>query len=204
MATETETPGAAPQPLTADENALLAKLLARSSADKTPATRIGEPYEALIALSVPRRGDKDRQTDLVMPGEVVYLTEDEARQFCRRGSRDGRQAEVVRPLSGADGTRDRLPQVGANGSLLLPRYVSGRLFRPLVPPPGSDAARPDPEGSSRIQYLQEGAAPEAAGAQGPQDGEMDDHLRGTVQADAVDLPPSGGRGRARARSGTAG
>lgn len=201
-ATQTE-PTPAPQPLTADENKLLADLLARSSADKTPATRIGQPYEALIALSVPRRGDKDRQTDLVMPGEVVYLTEDEARAFNRRGGRDGRQAEVVRPLSGADGSRERLPQVGANGSLLLPRHVSGRLFRPLTPPPGSDAPRPDPDGSSRIQYLQDGAAPESAGAQGPQPGEMDEHLRDTVQADAVDLPP-GGRGRTRARGGAAG
>ena len=56
-----------PGPLTADEQVTLDKLLARASADKGPATRLGEPYEALIALSVPRRGDtKDRATDLVL------------------------------------------------------------------------------------------------------------------------------------------
>ena len=53
--TETEPPEPL-APLSAAENKLLADLLARSSADKTPANRIGEPYEALIALSVPQAG----------------------------------------------------------------------------------------------------------------------------------------------------
>jgi hypothetical protein len=177
--------------LTAEEKATLDRLLARASADKSPAARIGEPYEALICLSVPRRGDKDRATDLVHPGETVYLTEEEARAFNRHGTRDGRQVEVVRKLSGPDGSHDSLPPV-------LPRHVSGRLFRPTVPPPGSDAPRPDPEGSSRIQYLDDGRAPEGAEPARPDASELADHLRETVQADALDLPP---RNRARTRSG---
>jgi hypothetical protein len=190
----TETTAAAPPlaPLTADEQNLLGKLLARASADKTPATRIGSPYEALICLSVPRRGDKDRQTDLVMPGETVYLTDEEARWFERHGNRDGRQVAVIRRLSGPESTSEPAPR-------LLPRHVSGRLFRPAVPPPGSDAPRPDPQGSSSIQVVDDGGrAPEADGASTAEPSEMEAHLTAApVVADAVDLPPTRGRGRPR-------
>lgn len=171
------------QPLTAAEQASLDKLLIRASAGKTPATRIGEPYEALIALSVPRRGDsKDKQTDLVMPGETVHLTEEEARGFERHGNSDGRQVPVIRKLTGPGGSREPLQR-------LLPRHVSGRLFRPPPPPPGSDAARPDPAGSSRVQVLEDGRAPETEGAMTAEPSEMADHLRDRAVPDAVDLPP---------------
>jgi hypothetical protein len=171
------------RPLTADEQATLDKLITRASAGKTPAARIGEAYEALIALSVPRRGDsKDKQTDLVLAGEIVHLTEDEARAFQRHGNSDGRQVPVIRKLSGPDGSREPLPR-------LLPRHVSGRLFRPPPPPPGSDAPRPDPEGSSRVQILEDGRAPETEGAMTAEPGEMADHLRDAAVPDAVDLPP---------------
>ena len=176
--------------LTAEERATLDKLLARASADKSPATRIGEPYIALINLSVPRRGDKDRLTDLVFAGETVYLTAEEARSFQRHGVRDGRQVEVLRKLSGPDGSREEAPK-------LLPRHVSGRLFRPTTPPPGSDAPRPDPDGSSAIQVLDTGRAPEGAEPAKPEPSELSDHLRETVQADALDLPPR----RERTRQG---
>jgi hypothetical protein len=178
------------RPLSDEEKRALRDLMARENAWATPATRIGEPYEALVNLSVPRRGDKDRQTDLVIAGETVYLTEDEARAFNRRGNRDGRQVDVVRKLSGPDGSREPLPRV-------LPRHVSGRLFRPAVPPPGSDAPRPDPEGSSRVQVIEDGNAPETEGAMSAEPAEMADHLRDTVVPDAVDLPPTRHRTRAR-------
>ena len=170
------------RPLTEDEKKALRDLMARENAWATPATRIGEPYVALVNLSVPRRGDKDRQTDLVPAGETVYLTEEEARQFNRRGNRDGRQVDVVRKLSGPDGSRAEIPRV-------LPRHVSGRLFRPPPPPPGSDAARPDPEGSSRVQVLDDGRAPEAEGAMTADPSELADNLREAAAPDAVDLPP---------------
>jgi hypothetical protein len=177
------------QPLTAVEQATLDKLLTRASAGKTPGARIGEPYEALICLSVPRRGDsKDKQTDLVLAGDTVYLTDEEARQFERHGSNDGRQVPVIRKLSGADGSREPVQR-------LPPRLVSGRLFRPPPAPPGSDAPRPDPEGSSRVQVLEDGRAPETAGSMSAEPSEMADHLRDTAVPDAVDLPP---RGRTRA------
>jgi hypothetical protein len=163
-------------PLTADEHATLDKLLARDKG--TPSARIGDEYVALICLSVPRRGDKDRQTDLVYPGETVHLTEEEARAFNRHGTRDGRQVEVVRKVTGPAGTHEPVPMVP-------PRAVSGRLFRPTTPPPGSDAPRPDPEGSSAVQFLAgNGNAPEGAEPARPDPSEMADHL-----TDAADLPP---------------
>jgi hypothetical protein len=175
------------RPLTADERATLDKLLARASADKTPATRIGEPYEALTCLSVPRRGG-GKETDLAMKGETVYLTEEEARQFERHGARDGRQVPVIRKLSGPDGSRGPVAR-------LLPRHLSGRLFRPMMPPPGTELPRPDPPESSLIQVIDDGRAPESDGAMSPEPSEMDDHLR-QAAPDAVDLPPSRSRARA--------
>lgn len=175
------------RPLTEDEKKVLRDLMTRENAWAGPATRIGEPYVALVNLSVPRRGDKDRQTDLVHAGETLYLTEDEARAFNRR---DGRQVDVVRKLSGPDGIRGELPRI-------LPRQVSGRLFRPPPPPPGSDAARPDPEGSSRVQVIEDGNAPEVNGAMSAEPSEMADVLSSAAAPDAVDLPPR----RSRTRGG---
>lgn len=180
------------RPLTDDEKTVLRDLMAREAAFAGPAARTGEPYEALVNLSVPRRGgDKDRNTDLVMAGETIYLTEEEARNFNRHGTRDGRQVPVLRKLTGPDGTREEAPR-------LLPRHMSGRLFRPAVPPPGSEMARPDPEGSSRIQVLDDGRAPEAAGSVPAEAQEMADLLRSAPPQDAVDLPP---RHRQRTRGG---
>lgn len=187
-AVKPDEPVTAPDPLSSDERTLLEKLLIRASADKTPANRIGEPYEALINLSVPRRGDRDHASDLVFRGETVYLTDEEARAFNRKGSRDGRQVDVVRKLSGPEGSHAQVP-------LLLPRAVSGRLFRPPPPVPGSDLPRPDPPGSSGIQEMLDGGAPEMAGAMTGDPSEMASHLSDSVAQDALDLPPS----RARAR-----
>ena len=170
------------RPLTEDEKKSLRDLMARENAWTGPATRVGEPHVALINLSVPRRGDKDRQSDLVLAGETVYLTDEEARSFNRRGNRDGRQVEIVRKLSGPDGSRGEAPRI-------LPRAVSGRLFRPQSPPPGSDAPRPDPEGSSRVQVLEDGRAPETEGAMSADPSEMADQLRSAPAPDALDLPP---------------
>jgi hypothetical protein len=176
------------RPLTEDEKKTLRDLMSRENAFTGPATRIGEQYVALINLSVPRRGDKDRQSDLVLAGETLYLTDEEARNFNRHGNRDGRRIEVVRKVSGPDGTHEELPRA-------LPRHVSGPLFRPATPPPGSEMARPDPEGSSVVKVLDDGGAPETGGAMTAEPSEMADVLRETPQ-DAVDLPPRRARARA--------
>ncbi len=182
----TETPKA--RPLTDEEKGTLRELMARENAWVGPAVRVGEPYVALINLSVPRRGDPDRQCDLVGHGETVYLTEEEARQFNRHGGTDGRQVEVVRKLSGPDGSRGELPAVP-------PAAVSGRVFRPAMPVPGSDAPRPDPEGSSRLEYFDDAPIPERDQPQ-PDPAHSADMLRAELAADAVDLPPRRGRTRA--------
>jgi len=179
------------RPLTEAEKQVLRDLMARENAFAGPATRVGEPYVALVNLSVPRRGDKDRQVDLVPRGETVYLTDEEARAFNRHGQRDGRQIEVVRKVSGPGGTHEELPRP-------LPRHVSGRLFRPPPPPPGSEQARPDPEGSSGVEVLLDGGAPESEGAMSAQPSEMAAHLTAPPAQDAVDLPPR----RSRSRTGS--
>ncbi len=179
------------RPLTEAERDTLNTLLARDSAFEAPSVRRGEPYVALINLSVPRRGDKDRQCDLVYAGDTVYLTAEEAQAFSRHGVRDGRQVEVVRKLTGPDGSREPLPKIP-------PRAVSGRIFRPSPPPPGSDAPRPDPEGSSAIQVYDDAPVPERDQPQ-PNPAEMADQLREQV-VDAVDLPPArAGQGSHRVR-----
>jgi hypothetical protein len=171
---------AAVKPLSAEEEKQLSDLMVRASAGKAPSVRVGEPYIALINLSVPRRGDKDHATDLVMAGETVHLTDEEAAAFNRHGNRDGRQIEVVRKVKEGD--------QGMAGRV-HPRAVSGLIRQPPPPPPGSDQPRPDPEGSSQIQVIEPsgGRVPEA---HDPLPGdENHDH------ADAVDIPPRAARGR---------
>lgn len=176
------------RPLTEEEKKILRDLMTRESAWASPATRTGEPYLALVNLSVPRRGDKDRQSDLVMAGETVYLTAEEARTFNRHGARDGRQVDVLQKLSGPGGTRQEAPRIP-------PRAVSGRLFRPPPPPPGSEFARPDPPESSHVQVIEDGRAPETEGAMAADPSELADQLRSSPPQDALDLPPSRSRSR---------
>ena len=177
------------RPLTEDEKKVLRDLMVRENAWAGPAVRVGEPYVALTNLSVPRRGDVNRQTDLVRAGETLYLTEEEARLFNRRGRDDGRQTDVVRKLSGPDGSREPVQRIP-------PRALSGRIFRPSPPPPGSDAPRPDPEGSSEVQYLDDAPVPERSQPQ-PDPAHAADMLTAAPAPDALDLPPR----RTRTRGG---
>jgi hypothetical protein len=191
MTTPQTVPTEPARPLTVEEKKILNELMSRENAFTGPAQRVGEPYMALTNLSVPRRGDPNRQCDLVTAGNTVYLTEAEALAFNRKDTHAGRQVDVVRKLTGPGGTREEAPR-------LLPRQQSGRLFRPPLLP-GTDAARPDPAESSAIQILtEEGRAPETEGAMTADPSEMADHLRESVP-DAVDLPPR----RTRARGANA-
>jgi hypothetical protein len=129
-------------------------------------------YQALINLSVPRKGDPQKQVDLVMAGETVELDDDVAQQFLRHDPRAGRQVEVIRKVTGAAGEMPRVP----------PRAVSGRL---AGPPQG---ARPDPKGSSQIQMIE--TMPEA---HEPQPG-----TENFTEVDAEDIAPRASRARAGA------
>lgn len=163
--------------LTAAETKQLEKLLAKANAGNThaPAVRIGEPYVALTNLSLPRRGTlppgEQRQSDLVMAGDTVYLTPDEVALFERHDPRDGRRISVVRKKTEVDNNNPPKPH---------PSFLSGPVFRPGPAPKGSDLPRPDPDGSSQlIQY----GPPEASQ---PQPGSEN---TGTDGPDAQDLPP---------------
>lgn len=170
------------------EQRQLDKLLAKANAGNVhaPAVRVGEPYVALINLSLPRRGQVLRpgdvpQCDLVPAGETVWLTEDEVARFNRHDpNKDGRKIEVVRKL----GERDDLPVGRVHPSLL-----SGPIMRPPAPQPGQnpEIPRPDPPGASRI-IEQNPLVPETMPVQpGSENG----------YGDALDIAP-GGAGSAQA------
>lgn len=167
--------------LSATESRQLDKLLAKANsarAPHSPAVRVGREYVALTNLSMPRRGDKDKGCDLVMAGESVWLTDDEAALYLRHGERDGRQVAVIRLKSEVDANNPPKPH---------PMLVSGRPFRPAPPAPGTDQPRPDPEGSSRIVSV----GPPVPEMNQPQPG-PDMPLGGLAGGDAMDILPGGG------------
>lgn len=178
MATQTT-----PYGLSETELKQLQRLLDKANAANAhgPAIQIGEPYVALINLSVPRReplrGEKDvPQTDLVMAGDTLYLTPEEAERFNRHDpNKDGRRIPVVRKLHGPESSSEPPGKVH-------PSYLSGPIFRPPAPQPGSTGPRPDPAGSSQI--LVTNPVPEAAPAQ--PGSENTDRI-----VDAMDIPPGG-------------
>jgi hypothetical protein len=192
--TDTVTPTAADEVrgLTDRERAQLDKLMAKANAAigvHAPAVRIGKPYVALVNLAVPRRqlanGERDLQTDLVMRGETVYLTDEEAAKFLRNGPRDGRRIAVIRPAGEVDS--NHLPNA-------VPQLLTGPIFRPVTPAPGTDGPRPDPEGSTRV--IEQTVVPESQ-VMTPQPGGAP-----SIQ-DALDLPPGtviGGAGDSRAEA----
>ena len=104
-------------------------------------------YQALTNLSVPMPGEnKDGRTFLVPRGEVVELTEEQAHNLARMPG--GKPA--IRPVK--EGS-EPLPE-------LTGRLLSGPIRRPPQPAPGSDAARPDPPGSSHIAVYRDPGLPE--------------------------------------------
>jgi hypothetical protein len=144
--------------------------------------RVGEAYIALTNLSVPRRGpvpkDEVRQSDLVPAGETVWLTDEEAATFLRHDGKDGRRIPVIRKLHGPDSSAE------PNAGRIHPSYLSGPVFRPSAPPPGTDLPRPDLPDSSRIissgPPVPEGLPPQVLGSMPP-------------AQDAVDIVPGTGQ-----------
>jgi hypothetical protein len=134
-------------------------------------------YQAITNLSVPRKGDPGKETDLVMAGETVELDDDVAALFLR----PKRDPEVIRP---AKASGDPLPR-------LLPRSLSGvainhRTGRRVGMPGPPQGARPDPPGSSAVQVME---PPEANEPQ------LDSETK--PPEDAMDLPPRTRRAAAR-------
>lgn len=158
------------KPLSSQENMLLDNLLARRHAGQAPGERVGQPHRALVNLSLPRIGDPQKQTDLVMAGDTVNLTTEEAAKINRQ-----HPVPVVVPVSDTESQPPR------------PRTLSGPLYAPPPPAKGTDLPRPDPPGSSHLIQA-EVRIPEGGE---PQIGEMDPST-----AEAVDIPPRP-RGSAR-------
>ena len=141
-------------PLSQAELEQMNQLLARASQAQTPSNRPGDPYIAVINLNVPRRGtDPLRGSDLVMAGDKVNLTPEEAAGYLRCGPGDGRRIPVIRPASGPKSTSEAQQRVP-------PRAVSGQVRAPSIPPPGTDLPMPDPVGASAV--LQQETIPEAS------------------------------------------
>lgn len=153
--------------------------LAASQAGQSPGVRIGSPYRALTNLSMPRRGRKpDDPNDLVLAGETVWLTDEEAARFNRHNERDGRRIPVLQPLDEVE------PNAGP--PRIPPRALSGPIHRPVSPPKGDTGPRPDPPGSSTLQILER--IPEMAE---PAPGDEDQHEPPAEGPDALDIPPRG-------------
>lgn len=130
------------RPLNAEERRQLAALLERSGQRGVPAHREGQKYQALINLSVPRRGDADRQCDLVPAGETITLTDEEAALFLP----PHKQIPMIRPVSEQGEPLQRIPA----------RALAGQLRVPAM-------ARPDPAGSTQVQVMEEQSpVPEAS------------------------------------------
>jgi len=184
------TTDAPPSPLSEREQATLDKLLTKLNAGQphAPAVQLGDPYIALVNLSLPRRGPVEkgehRQSDLVMAGDTVYLTEDEAARFNRHDpDRDGRRIEVVRKKGTIDPS---LPQ------RVHPSLLSGPVFRPGPPVRGDTGPRPDPPGSSRVIET----APVIPESQPAMPGSENQKSE-----DAIDIVPGGAGGGSDPRDG---
>jgi hypothetical protein len=167
------------------------KLAAKAAAASPhgPAVRIGEPYVALTNISLPRRGQEsikpaERMNDLVPAGETVYLTPEEVALLERHEGKDGRRISVIRRKSEVDNNNPPRPH---------PSYLSGPLFRPGTPPPGTDLPRPDPAGSTRVVEM---TVPETAQ---PQPGA--ENVQAGPNQDAVDILPGGQLARDDIRQG---
>lgn len=134
----------ASKPLTDAERKKLDEFLARAAAEAdvhAPAVRIGRAYVALVNLSLPRRDNtkEDRQCDLVMAGDTVYLTDVEAAKYLRHQQTDGRRIAVIRLKSEVSSDGPPVPP---------PSLLSGPIFRPMTQMP--DGTRPDPAGSTKV------------------------------------------------------
>lgn len=134
-------------------------------------------YQAITNLSVPRKGDPGKETDLVFAGETVDLDDDVAELFLP----PRRNPAVIRAAK----------ESGAQLPRILPRQLSGvainqRTGKRIGMPGPPEGARPDPEGSSEVRVV----IPES-------DEPQLDSESGAAANDAVDIPPRSRRAAAR-------
>jgi len=105
-------------------------------------------WQALMNISLPRKGDVEKQTDLIPRGETFEAEE-------------ARVVNLLNPKFGPPRIR-KIEERGEPMPQLLPRTVSNRQFGPPAD------ARPDPAGSSDVQVrIPELAEPQPDSEQAP-------------------------------------
>jgi len=128
-------------------------------------------WQALMNVSLPRKGDAEKQTDLIMTGDTFEAEE-------------VRVQNLLHPKFGPPRIR-KIEEQSQPLPNILPRLVSNRQF-------GAPAgARPDPAGSSAVQVLEK--IPELAEP-------MPDSEQKAVE-EAVDIPPRRTRAQAAKGTG---
>lgn len=128
-------------------------------------------WQALMNISLPRKGDVDKQSDLIPPGETFEADE-------------SRVLNLLHPKFGPPRIR-KIEEQGQDLPRILPRHISNRQFGP---PAG---ARPDPAASSAVQVLEripELTEPQPDSEQKPAE-------------EAIDLPPRRTRAQAAKGTG---
>ena len=139
-------------------------------------------FQAITNLSVPRKGDPNKETDLVLEGETVDLDDDVAALFLP----PLRVPAVIRAVKESSEPLPRLHPRQLSGVAINQR--TGKRIGFPGPPQG---ARPDPAGSSTVTVLEPPEAhepvpgSETTGGQGA-----------PAEVDAEDIPPRAARGRA--------
>jgi hypothetical protein len=134
-------------------------------------------YQAITNLSVPRKGDPGKETDLVMAGETAELDDETAALFL-----PPRRVPAV--IRAAKESGDPLPRI--HPKMLFGNAINPRTGQPLGRPGPPEGARPDPPGSSAVQVM----IPEA---NEPQPGDE----AGAAAVDAEDILPRGRRATAK-------
>lgn len=134
-------------------------------------------YVALANISVPRKNDPNRETDLVMTGETVELDDETAGLLLP----PLRQPALIRKH--ADRTSE---QVALSPRMLSGVKINPRTLKPVgYPGPPADA-RPDPPGSSQV-IVQEP----------PESHEPQPGTENAPVTDAEDIPPRARRAAVR-------
>jgi len=135
-------------------------------------------YQAIVNLSVPRTGDPNRETDLVLAGETIDLTDDMAAKFLP-------PLKAFPMIRSAKDSTEPLPRLHPKqlSGIAINQRTGQRIGNPGVP----ENARPDPPGSSQVTVLEPPEANE------PQPGSEDSPP--PPDQDAVDIPPRAARQR---------
>lgn len=117
-------------------------------------------WQTLMNCSIPRKGDAEKQADLVLAGDTFTADEADVQN-------------LLHPKFGPPRIR-KIEEQGQEMPLILPRHVSGPARGPIA------GARPDPVGSSGLQVLER--IPELTEP-------APDTETKPAETEAVDIPP---------------